>query len=211
VKTALLLHFTRWLPAVLVLLALGGCVVTGTENPLPESTRIQMPDLRGVWRLQIQSDSEPHRPPETGVLIIRGLPHDERGCMNVRVALFDGNGNTWGTWESRDPYEPDWTWCAHRIAGLTIVEQRLVEDASRPLEHFILKQHRSNVGLCSIDDELWDVTPESARQENEGEEIITLSSDALAALIVEHAADLERYADRKCQLKITRLIPRVSE
>lgn len=210
-KAALPLHFTRWLPAGLILLALGGCVVTGTENPLPESTRIQMPDLRGVWLLQIQSDSKPHRPPETGALILSGRPHDERGCMTVRAALFDGNGESSGSWESRDPYEADWIWCAHRIAGLTIVEQRLVKDDSHPWEHFILRQHRSHFRFCDIHAVLWDAAPESARREDGEEEIITLSSDALAALIAAHATDLERYADRQCQLKITRLIPRVPD
>ena len=211
VKTALALHFTRWLPAGLVLLALGGCVVTGTENPLPESTRIQMPDLRGVWLLQFPHDTKPHRRSEPLVLILDGQPHDERGCMTVRAAIFDGNGNSAGSWESRDPYEADWTWCAHRIAGLTIVEQPATEDDAGPWDHSILRQHRSHVRFCGIHEVLWNATPESARREDDDEEIITLSSDALAALIAAHAADLERYADRKCQLKITRLIPRVPE
>jgi len=211
VKAALPLHFTRWLPAGLILLALGGCVVTGTENPLPESTRIQMPDLRGVWLMDIPRKSAEHHSSEQIVLILSGQPHDERGCMTVRAALFDGNGESSGSWESRDPYEADWIWCAHRIAGLTIVEQRLAQVESRTWEHFILRQHRSHFRFCDIHAVLWDAAPESARREDGEEEIITLSSDELAALIAAHATDLERYADRQCPLKITRLIPRVPE
>ncbi len=131
--------------------------------------------------------------------------------MDVRVAVFDGDGNASGSWKSRDPYEPDWTWCAHRIAGLTIVEQQLTDDTSRPLEHFILTQRRSSVRFCDIHGALWEATPEAARRDDEDEEVITLSSDALAALIAEHAADLERYADQECEVKLTRLIPRVPE
>jgi hypothetical protein len=205
------LHFIRWLPARLVLLALGGCVVTGTENPLPESTRIQMPDLRGVWLLKIPDDTAPHHRSQPIVLILSGQPHDERGCMTVRAAIFDGNGKSAGSWESRDPYEADWTWCAHRIAGLTIVEQRLTNDDSRPWEHFLLRQRRSHIRFCDIHAALWDAAPESARREDGEEEVITLSSDELAALIAAHAHDLQRYADRKCPLKITRLIPPVAE
>lgn len=211
VKVAPFLRRIRCLVATLALLTLSGCVVTGTENPLPASTRVQMPDLRGVWLLQIPHDTKPHRRSEPLVLVLDGQPHDERGCMTVRVAIFDGNGKSAGSWESRDPYEADWTWCAHHIAGLTIVEQRATEDDSGPWEHSTLRQHRSHVHFCDIHEVLWDATPESARREDDDEEIITLSSDALAALIAEHAADLERYADRKCDLKITRLIPRVPE
>jgi hypothetical protein len=210
-KTAPPLHFTLWLLAALALLALGGCVVTGTENPLPESTRIQMPDLRGVWLMDIPRKSAKHHSSEPIVMILSGQPHDERGCMTVRLAIFDGNGESSGSWESRDPYEADWSWCAHRIAGHTIVEQSLTEDDSRPFEHFILRQHRSHVRLCDIHEVLWEAAPESSRRENEDEEIVTLSSDALAALLAEHAADLERYVARECKQKITRLIPQVPE
>jgi hypothetical protein len=48
-----------------------------------------------------------------------------------------------------------------------------------------------------------------ARRESEDEEIITLSSDALAALIAEKAADLKRHADRECKIRLTRFVPRV--
>jgi len=211
VKVAPFLRRIRCLVATLALLTLSGCVVTGTENPLPASTRVQMPDLRGVWLLQIPHDTKPHRRSEPLVLVLDGQPHDERGCMTVRVAIFDGNGKSAGSWESRDPYEADWTWCAHHIAGLTIVEQRATEDDSGPWEHSTLRQHRSHVHFCDIHEVLWDATPESARREDDDEEIITLSSDALAALIAEHAADLERYAVRMCDLKISGLIPRVPE
>ena len=211
VKTAPRLLCTGWLVAALAPLTLGGCVVTGTDHPLPETTRVQMPDLRGVWVAWIPGDAASHQPEEPIVFIVEGRPRDERGCMVVRVALFDSNGSAAGSWESRDPYESDWTWCAHRIAGLTIVEQTLTEDASRPLEHFILRQHRSNVRVCDIHRALWDATPESARRKDDGEEIITLSSDALAALIADHATELKRFADRECKLKISRLIPRVPE
>jgi len=79
--------------------------------------------------------------------------------VDVRVTVFDGSGESSGSWEERDRCLPDWAWCA--------------------------------------------------RREREDEEIITLSSDALAALIAEKAADLKRHADRECKTRLTRLVPRV--
>ena len=88
------------------------------------------------------------------------------------------------------------------------MEQYLTEDDSLPFEHFVLRQRRSGVRFCDIHGELWDAAPESARRQDEQHEIITLSSDALASLIAEHAADLEQFSDHECKVEATRLIPR---
>lgn len=194
-----------WL-AVLGLCAVAGCVDTGTENPLPEQTRMQMPDLRGIWTADVTPNHTAEDESDPGIIVVSGLLHDQRGCMTVRVALFDGNGNPSGEWWSRSPYLPDWTWCAYRIADLIVVEQQVTSDETRPIEHALLDRHGDRVRWCYVDTRLWDYTPESARRELDEDQIITLPSEAVAALIAEHAEDLKEFADRECTW-LRRMIP----
>lgn len=76
------------------------------------------------------------------------------------------------------------------------MELQLTEDDSGLLDYLVLRPRRSNISIWDVHRLLWDATPETARRESENEEIITFSSNELAALIAAHATNLKRFIDR---------------
>jgi hypothetical protein len=189
------------------LFALSGCTSFGSQEPLPDSTRVPMPDLRGMWQVDKPPGGDAEAP-ESILVIVTGAPLDERGCMDVRVALFENNRNPYGGSKSpsseldRDSYEPESTWCAHQFAGLIVIEQQLTDDRSASYEHALLVLEESTARWLDIGNKIWDWTAESSRH---GDSTVTLSSEELEALIAEHAVELSMLVNAANNPPLTRL------
>jgi hypothetical protein len=181
------------------LFALSGCTSFGSQEPLPDSTRVPMPDLRGMWQVDKPPDGDAEAP-ELLLVIVTGAPLDERGCMDVRVALFDNNSLSNDL--HRDSYEPESTWCAHQFAGLIVIEQQPTDDRSASYEHALLVLEESTARWLDIGNKIWDWTAESSRH---GDSTVTLSSEELEALIAEHAVELSMLVNAANNPPLTRL------
>ena len=195
-------------PIAVLALSCAGCTTYGTQNPLPEATRIPTPDLRGVWLAKVPRDAQNPDDPSEGIIVVNGRPLDAKGCQTVRVQLLDGNGSAGDDWDDRDPYSEDWTWCAHRIGEFTVIEQHPVADAAQPFQHALLSTRGPTVRWCYIDDQLVDFAPPSAQRPDSGmQHILTLSSDELAGLLSTHSSELKRHFRKDCGVELRRVIP----
>ncbi len=201
-------HAFILVPVALLALFCTGCTTYGTQNPLPATTRIPTPDLRGVWLARVPRDARDPDEPSEGIIVVNGRPLDANGCQTVRVQLLDGNGSAGDDWNDRDPYSEDWTWCAHRVGEFTVIEQHPVEDAAQPFQHALLTMRGSAVRWCYIDDQLVDFAPPSAQRPDSGmQHILTLSSAELEALVAGHASELKRHFRKDCGVELRRVIP----